>query len=341
MNALMIWACVYAVTQVGWILTGTPVVWAMQETYPPVVHLLLAALAVLAALAGRARQGGRVVMATFAVALAAFATGTAGAPMIFVTLMSLEGVASVPELAQVVLNAVGAVLLLRAAVPYGRRLRGRCPACGGRHEGEGPLTHPVPTRASARTRVAVYALMCGLLPWAGVKTIWLLGGDALGVSSAAWQRVMAAEKEGVSAALASAGIDVTVLAALLGVFLLTGLMYRWGQVFPRWTPVLAGRRVPRLLPLIPAWLTAGTLSVYGVLLICYTALTAIGVLPGVAAVPPFSVESLTWMMLFGGLAFAGLGIGLIVAAVSYARRSLPFCAPHHVLQGPAPAPTTG
>ena len=48
------------------------------------------------------------------------------------------------------------------------------------------------------------------------------------------------------------GIDVTVLAALVGIFLLQGLLHRWGQVFPRWTPLLSGRRVPRLLPLARA-----------------------------------------------------------------------------------------
>lgn len=326
----MIWACLYAAAQVCWVVTGTPVGWALQLSYAPAGHLLMAALAVLAALASRARQGSVVVMATLWVALAVFTAGTAGAPMLFVTLMSLTGVDSVTGLAQVVLNAVGAVLLLGAAVPYGRRLRGRCPRCGGRHEGGGAPSHPAPTRASTRTRVAVYALMCGLVPWAAVKTIWLLDGDALGVTGAEWQRVMGAEARGVSAALASAGIDVTVLAALAGVFLLTGLMYKWGQVFPRWTLFLAGRRVPRLLPLIPAWLTATTLSVYGVLLVCYTALTVAGVLPEMTASPPFTAGGITWMTLFGGLAFAGLGIGLIVAAVSYARRSLPVCAPTRV-----------
>ncbi|MFD1934443.1 hypothetical protein ACFSKW_23530 [Nonomuraea mangrovi] len=330
MNALMIWACVYAAAQVGWAVTGTPVEWAMRHGYTPAVHLLMAALAVLAALTGRTRRGGVVVTATLWAALAVFAAGTAGAPMHFVTLMSMTAVDSLADLAQVVLNAVGAVLLLRVAVPYGRRLRGRCPRCGGRHEGEGEPTHRVPTRASGRTRVAVYALMCGLLPWAAVKTIWLLGGDALGVTGKEWQEVMAAGDRGVSAALASVGVDVTVLAALVGVFLLAGLIYPWGQVFPRWTLFLAGRRVPRLLPLIPAWLTAATLAVYGVLLVFYAALIAAGILPEMAASPPFTAEGITWMTLFGGLAFAGLGIGLVVAAVSYARRSLPVCVPARV-----------
>ncbi|MGV9310029.1 hypothetical protein ACWDLG_42260 [Nonomuraea sp. NPDC003727] len=340
MNVLMVWACVYAAVQVGWVVTGTSVGWVGPLSSSPALQLAAAGLAVAAAWAGRvarvagiagvAGRGGVVVAATLWVAVAVFAAGTAGAPMIFVTLMSFAGVDSVPGLVQVALHAVGVVLLLGAAVPATRRLRGRCPRCGGRHAGEGRPTRPEPTRASTRTRVAVYALTCGLLPWAGVKTIWLLGGDALGVSGAAWQRLMAVQGEGLAAALASVGVDLTVVAALLGVLLLTGLMYRWGQVFPRWTLPLAGRRVPRLLPLIPAWLTAGTLTVYGVLLLAYTALAVAGVVPGMRATPPFSVAGITWMTLFGGLAFAGLGIGLVVAALSYQARSRPFCVPAEI-----------
>jgi hypothetical protein len=33
------------------------------------------------------------------------------------------------------------------------------------------------------------------------------------------------------------------------------------------------------------------------------------------------------MIAFGGLAFAGLGFGLIAAARSYSARTRPFCAP--------------
>ncbi|MGY6651436.1 hypothetical protein ACXIZN_04650 [Amycolatopsis sp. TRM77291] len=220
---------------------------------------------------------------------------------------------------------------------WARRWRGRCPRCGQKHPGvgDGPLAHPRAGIASKRTRRTVYVLMCGLLPWAGVKTIWTLGGDALGVTAEGWREINASGPGAVEA-LAAVGIDVTVLAAAAGVLLLLGLMYPWGQVFPRWTLVLAGRRVPRLLPLLPAWLAAVGLSVYGIFLLIFAPLTAVGVLPSPAIAPPFTTTSgITWMIAFGGLAFGGLGLGLVAAAKSYATRTRPVCAAH--LSGHSPA----
>jgi len=45
------------------------------------------------------------------------------------------------------------------------------------------------------------------------------------------------------------GLDVL----LVGLALLTlGLVQRWGEVTPRWMPIVGGRRVPRLAAVIPA-----------------------------------------------------------------------------------------
>ncbi|WP_354645205.1 hypothetical protein [Kitasatospora camelliae] len=56
-------------------------------------------------------------------------------------------------------------------------------------------------------------------------------------------------------------------------------------------------------------------------------LAAVGVLPEIKPSPPFTTGSgITWMVEFGGPAFAGLGIGLLVAARSYAARTRPVCA---------------
>ncbi|MFJ2864435.1 hypothetical protein [Kitasatospora sp. NPDC087314] len=97
-------------------------------------------------------------------------------------------------------------------------------------------------------------------------------------------------------------------------------------MFPRWTLFLSGRRVPRLLPLIPAWLTGIPLTMYGAVLTVMAPLMAVGVLPRSKPSPPFTSGSgTTWMVEFGGLAFGGLGIGLVVAARSYAARTRPVC----------------
>ncbi|MFJ8160204.1 hypothetical protein ACIRBY_04650 [Streptomyces sp. NPDC096136] len=329
------WGVSYAAVEVAWAAAGTTVPWRAHAAHAPAVQLLLAALAVLAGGACLAttrtlRRRGRVAVAAVLITtIPVFVLGTVGLPVHFVTLVTLSGVESATGLAQVLANTVGAALLLLVGVSYRRRLRGNCPRCGRPHPGagDGPPTHPEASPATRRTRWTAYLLMCGLLPWAGVKSVWTLGGDALGVSADDWQRLMSLGTSGPSRAAAAAGIDVTVLAALVGVFLLLGLLHPWGQVFPRWsTPLLSGRRVPRLLPLVPALLTGVPLTVYGAVLTVAAPLIAVGVLPGIEPSPPFTTASgVTWMVAFGGLAFAGLGAGLVVAARSYAARTHPVC----------------
>ncbi|WP_031074693.1 hypothetical protein, partial [Streptomyces sp. NRRL WC-3742] len=324
----------YAAVEVTWAVTGTAVQWKEHSAYAPGVQLFLAALALLVGGACLASTRtltalGRVAVATALItALPVLVVGTNGLPIYFVTIATLSGIESATGLAQVLLNTAGAALVLLVGLSYRRRLRGDCPRCGRPHAGasDGPLTHPAASRAPRRTRVAVYLLMCGLLPWAGSKTIWTLGGNALGVAGDDWQRTSSVGASGPAKATASAGIDVTVLAAMVGIFLLLGLLYVWGQVFPRWTLFLSGRRVPRLLPLIPAWLTGVPLAMYGAALTVMAPLIAVGVMPGIEPSPPFTSGSgITWFVEFGGLAFGGLGIGLIVAARSYAARTRPVC----------------
>ncbi|MGE7386385.1 hypothetical protein ACQKM2_13010 [Streptomyces sp. NPDC004126] len=329
------WGVAYAAVEVTWAVTGTTVPWKDHSAYAPGVQLFLAALALLAGGACLAstrslsRPGRAAVATALVVTLPVFVVGMTGLPIHFVTLATLSGIESATGLVQVLLNTAGAALLLLVGLSWQRRLRGDCPRCGRTHTGpaDGPLAHPAPSRASRRTRVAVYVLMGGLVPWAGVKTVWTLGGDALGVAGEDWRRITTAGASGPAKATASAGIDVTVLAATVGIFLLLALLYAWGQVFPRWTTVLAGRRVPRLLPLVPAWLTGVPLMLYGAVLIVMAPLTAVGVLPEIPPSPPYTSSSgIVWTAGFGGLAFAGLGTGLVVAARSYAARTRPVCA---------------
>ncbi|MET9919226.1 hypothetical protein ABZZ04_19325 [Streptomyces sp. NPDC006435] len=307
------------------------------------------------------RWGRRAVTAGLALTVPVFAMGMAALPAYFVTLASGSGPESVTGLVHVLLSTALVSCLVPVGLSYRRRLTGRCPRCGsgsengngngngskyenrsGHEHGHGygygnehghdggrdvPVRHPDASTAPPRTRKAAYLLLCGLLPWATVKTVWTLGGDAFGVTAEKWKESNSGGSEAVRA-LAAVGIDVTVLAAGLGIFLLTGLMYRWGQVFPRWVPFLSGRRVPRLLPLVPAWLTAVGLSVYGVVLVICTPLAALGVLPApepdaeLGATPAGTL----WLAAFGGLAFGGLGFGLLLASRSYYARTRPVCA---------------
>lgn len=54
-------------------------------------------------------------------------------------------------------------------------------------------------------------------------------------------------------------ILLSVVSELLA-FTAVGLTATWGEVFPRWIPVLRGRRVPALMALIPAGLGAAILT---------------------------------------------------------------------------------
>ncbi|MDF9812852.1 hypothetical protein [Streptomyces sp. SPB162] len=290
-----VWSGVYALVEVVWSATGTTVPWKPHEAIGTPVLLLFGALAVLGGTAGLAttrtlsRSGRRAVAVTLIAVVPVFVVGMASVPEYFVTLASLSGVESVTGLTWVLLNAAGTGLLVMVALSHRRRLAGRCPRCGQRHAGDrfGPLVHPDATVASRRARTTVYLLMCGLLPWAGVKTIWTLGGGALGVTAEGWRKVNTGDSA-VARALSSVGIDVTVLAAAFGIFLLLGLLYPWGQIFPRWALPLAGRRVPRMLPLLPAWVIAAGLSLYGSVLVGYAPLSALGIAPPVEPSAPFT-----------------------------------------------------
>ncbi|MGW2271192.1 hypothetical protein [Streptomyces yangpuensis] len=328
-------AAVYALVETAWAVTGTTVPLTARTAYPPAVQLVLAGLAVAAGPACRAtrrplaRAGRAAVRGVLVSATPVLATGAVSLPAHFVTLAAGSGPDSVTGLTHVLLSAALTGALAPVALAHRRRSAGRCLRCGRGHTGgrDVPLVRPGATTAPRRTRRVAYLLMCGMVPWAGVKTVWTLGGDALGITAEKWKESNSGGSDAAKA-LAEAGIDVTVLAAGLGFLLLTGLMYPWGQVFPRWTPFLSGRRVPRLLPLIPAWLTAFGLSVYGVVLVAYAPLAALGVLPAPALDTDLGAtrSGTLWLVAFGGTAFGGLGFALLVAARSYAARTRPACA---------------
>ena len=51
---------------------------------------------------------------------------------------------------------------------------------------------------------------------------------------------------------------------LAGVLLPLALVYHWGEVWPGWVPLLAGRTIPRLLLLVPGFgLGAGIVAYFG------------------------------------------------------------------------------
>ncbi|MGW2091679.1 hypothetical protein [Promicromonospora sukumoe] len=85
----------------------------------------------------------------------------------------------------------------------------------------------------------------GPLPYALVRLSWLTPwpqfGEGLDLSTRIWGLTL------------SSG-------AWLGVFLTLGLIRPWGEVFPRWMPGLAGRRVPVAAAAVPGGLIAATVT---------------------------------------------------------------------------------
>jgi hypothetical protein len=94
-----------------------------------------------------------------------------------------------------------------------------------------------------RTAITIVAAT-GPLPYALVRLTWLTPWPQLGFDMDLSTRIW-------GLALSSG--------AWLGVFLTLGLIRPWGEVFPRWMPGLAGRRVPIATAAVPGGLIAVTL----------------------------------------------------------------------------------
>jgi hypothetical protein len=144
---------------------------------------------------------------------------------------------------------VGGFLWLAATVCYARRSMDACLYCGRRDGSEGWTS---PNQAARWGRIAVFVALVAPVFYAFTRYAWVMGFP-LGMNeeqfrSGTW----------VSGAL-SLGTFV-----LVGAVLMLGLIQRWGEVFPRWTIGLAGRRVPIALAIVPASLASVLLIVGGI-----------------------------------------------------------------------------
>ncbi|HEX2771377.1 MAG TPA: hypothetical protein VHN18_02965 [Micromonosporaceae bacterium] len=92
-------------------------------------------------------------------------------------------------------------------------------------------------------RWAAYVAAAIPVSYAVTRFAWL-AGIALGLSEPTLRGLR--DSGGV---WAGAGLGTF---AVVGAILTLGLTQRWGEVFPRWMPGLAGRRVPILLAVVPA-----------------------------------------------------------------------------------------
>jgi hypothetical protein len=99
--------------------------------------------------------------------------------------------------------------------------------------------------------------------------------------------------------------------ALLPAVLAVALVRPWGLTFPRWVPLGAGRRVPRLLLIIPGYAVSVLLALYAT----YAAVLAV-----VLFDEPEAIFS-PWTVVYGVPQFTVWALGLILATRSYAART--------------------
>ncbi|MGA5499411.1 hypothetical protein ACPCSP_34445 [Streptomyces cinereoruber] len=297
---------VYASFGLACALSGTPLLYLGGAPGPSALGWVVVAVGSLAAVTccvvGRLglRPALRVVL--WAVCLLA-GIAAFGLLMDIITLAFGQGVDSGLAAANHALAAAGAVLLAATARSFRRP--------------SGVAVARLPSAASRPVQLAAGAGTVSFLPYAAMKLIWASSGTFAGMTGE--EMLAISERNGASGiwlTLQSWGLDGTVLLAALGVFLLWGLVRPWGQVFPRWTRWLSGRRVPRWLPMTPALVGAASLAPYGVLGVGYAALTT----AGVVTMPrgDFHSSGDALLVAWIGLgAFAVYGVALAVAARSY------------------------
>jgi hypothetical protein len=131
----------------------------------------------------------------------------------------------------------GGVAWAATALAYQRA--GRLPGEGGQ------WTRPEAAARWGRWAVAVAVVLP--LVYAFTRYAWSLG-IPLGIDEEFL-------REGQAQGTWAAGASLATV-AVAGALLTLGLVQRWGEVFPRWIPLLAGKRVPPALAIVPAILVA-------------------------------------------------------------------------------------
>lgn len=260
--------------------------------------LALAGVLVAGALAGR--RSSVVAIATLAgLAVVGWLTGFVSVGILWEVLSSIGAgfVRLGMRPVYVFFFLLGGLVWAAVALSASRRLHDRCAACG---RPAGRWTTP---EAAARWGrwVTVGAALCPL-PYALLRLTWLtpwpIGFDADELASTPGIRLF--------------GLGLG-MAAVAGSVLTLGLIQRWGEVWPRWVPRLAGRRVPVAAAVVPGLVVAVLLAVAGHSL---TQQTVLAILDG--------DSSSAWLLL--ALPFPLWAPLLALATVAYYLRRRGSCA---------------
>jgi hypothetical protein len=166
-----------------------------------------------------------------------------GAPFGFPPETDLLAVVTWPVVNQMVCIG-GGLLWAAASLVYWRRGRLACPFCGRSDDG-GAWTSPGAARRWGRW--ATYVAVAVPIIYALTRWAWALG-IPLGISDEFL-------RQGQEIGLWYAGAALATL-AVAGALVTLGLVQSWGEVVPRWIPLLGGRRVLPALAIVPAGVVA-------------------------------------------------------------------------------------
>ncbi|WP_422735397.1 hypothetical protein ACN263_17495 [Micromonospora sp. WMMD729] len=181
--------------------------------------------------------------------------------------------------------AIGAALLGLAVFDYQRRTRGDCPACCRTIRPGRRRSSPAPW-----ARWAAYLAVAGLVTRFAAQAV--VGLDGLGQDASV------------------IGLEIGLV--LAGVLLPLALVRPWGETWPGWVPLLAGRTIPRRLLLVPGF-------GLGTAIVAYFGMGMAQVASGSAS--EFS-DAFLWVAMS---AYCLLGLGLLVASSDYHLRTRPAC----------------
>ena len=185
-----------------------------------------------------------------------------------------------------------------ATVAYQRRTRHAYQRCG---RTAADVVWGTPAAVAQWGRWATYAAVLLPLPYAATRVAWAFGFP-LGISNS-YEASLAIDSSVRVNVLSLGGMP------LVGALLTLGLVQCWGEVFPSWLPVLAGRRVPPALAIVPASVASAVLTTGGL------AIWRMVIAEGID-------DSAGWGAVVPGLAFLpwGLTLGLATLAYYYRRR---------------------
>ncbi|MEV4823343.1 hypothetical protein [Micromonospora sp. NPDC049274] len=179
----------------------------------------------------------------------------------------------------------GAALLGLATARYQRRTRGDCPDCC--------RTIPPGRRRSVPApwaRWAAYVAVAGLVTRFAAQVV--------------------VDLDGLTRDASMIGLEIGLV--LAGALLPLALVRHWGEVWPGWVPLLAGRAIPRRLLLVPGFgLGAGIVAYFGM---------------GLTQVASGSESEFSDAFLWVAMsAYLLLGLGLLAASADYHLRTRGAC----------------